>query len=111
MPWQEASTVSLRREFVQLAKSEGANVRDLCRRFGVSPTTGYKWLARYEIADLAGLEDRSRRPHFSPGRTPADVEEAVVAGREDPPPPGGPEVRAPLGGRRLQRGAPPSHNP
>lgn len=102
MPWQEASTVSLRREFVQLAKSEGANVRDLCRRFGVSPTTGYKWLARYEIADLAGLEDRSRRPHFSPGRTPADVEEAVLAERERHPAWGGRKLRARLVARGFQ---------
>jgi len=48
MPWQEVSTVSLRQEFVMLATAEGANVRALCRRYGVSRKTGYKWLGRYQ---------------------------------------------------------------
>ena len=33
-----------RREFVRLAKQEDANRRELCRRFGIHPDTGYKWL-------------------------------------------------------------------
>jgi hypothetical protein len=24
-----------------------ANIGELCRRFGISPTTGYKWLGRF----------------------------------------------------------------
>ncbi|MBI4380996.1 MAG: helix-turn-helix domain-containing protein, partial [candidate division NC10 bacterium] len=47
MPWQEVSTVLLRQEFVMLATAEGASVRALCRRYTISPKTGYKWLARY----------------------------------------------------------------
>ena len=45
-----------------LATVEGANVRKLCRRFGVSPTTGYKWLERFKQDGVAGLSDASRRP-------------------------------------------------
>ncbi|MDR2238978.1 MAG: IS481 family transposase, partial [Zoogloeaceae bacterium] len=41
MPWQEVSKMQLRKEFVLLAMQEGANMRQLCRRFGISPTTGY----------------------------------------------------------------------
>ena len=44
MPFHEGSRMETRLEFVMLASVEGANVRKLCRRFGVSPTTGYKWL-------------------------------------------------------------------
>jgi transposase-like protein len=40
-----------RREFVRLAKQEGANRRELCRRFGIHPDTGYKWLARWVGGD------------------------------------------------------------
>ena len=36
-----------REEFCRLALTPGANVRELCRRLGISPTTGYKWMARY----------------------------------------------------------------
>ncbi|HET7633311.1 MAG TPA: helix-turn-helix domain-containing protein, partial [Burkholderiales bacterium] len=43
MPWQEVSTMQLRTEFVVLAE-QGGYIRQLCRRFGISPTTAYKWL-------------------------------------------------------------------
>jgi len=50
MVWMEKSTVSLRQEFVHLARQDGTNVRALCRQFGISPKTGYKWLNRFEAA-------------------------------------------------------------
>ena len=40
MPWETKDIMSLREEFVCLAKQEGANRRELCRRFGISPQTG-----------------------------------------------------------------------
>ena len=42
MPWKEVSILSSRKEFVSLAWQEGAHVRALCRRFGISPKTGRK---------------------------------------------------------------------
>ncbi len=62
-----------REEFVRLASQPDANVSQLCKRIGISRKTGYKWLGRDE------LEERSRRPHSSPSRTPADVEAKVLA--------------------------------
>ena len=47
MVWRERSVMDLREEFVRLALSDGANRRELCRRFGISAQTGYKWLRRY----------------------------------------------------------------
>ena len=70
MPWKETSIMSSRNEFVVLAHAPGANIRQLCRRFGISSRTAYKWLARYADAGAEGLPDRSRRPHHSPRRTP-----------------------------------------
>src|ERR1700719_3934307 len=55
MPWSEASTMSLRRDFVKLASQEGANVRQLCRRFEVSAKTARKWLACVCADGPAGL--------------------------------------------------------
>lgn len=43
MPWREVSIMEQRREFVGLAMQEGANRRELCRRFGIHPDTAYKW--------------------------------------------------------------------
>lgn len=84
MPWQEVSIMEQRREFVRLALLEGANRRELCRRFAIHPDTGYKWLARWQ-AGQAELADRSRRPHTSPGRSAADVEAAVLLVRDAHP--------------------------
>lgn len=67
-----------RREFVMLATQQGANIRQVCRGFGISTKTGYKWLKRFKAEGEAGLEDRSRRPHQSPNRTPPELEAAVL---------------------------------
>ncbi|VTR24985.1 Uncharacterised protein [Serratia fonticola] len=40
MPWNERSAMSLRTEFVLFASQEGANIRALCRQFGIAPATG-----------------------------------------------------------------------
>ncbi|MGJ4972657.1 helix-turn-helix domain-containing protein, partial [Bradyrhizobium sp. HKCCYLRH1073] len=84
MPWREVSVMDQRREFVMLAKQEGANRRELCRRFGISPQTGYKWIQRHDAGDTA-LADRSRRPHRSPERTAAATEQQIVALRDAHP--------------------------
>lgn len=78
MPWKEVSLMSQRREFVALASSENANLRELCRRFKISHTTGYKWLKRYQAEGDQGLHDRSRRPHHSPTKTAVDKEQLIV---------------------------------
>jgi transposase InsO family protein len=83
MPWREVSIVTQRREFVGLAMQEGANRRELCRRFGIHPDTGYKWIGRF-AAD-GELADRSRRPHSSPLRADRGIEERVIAVRDAHP--------------------------
>jgi transposase InsO family protein len=83
MPWQELSVVDQREEFVGLALTPGANKRELCRRFGIARSKGYKWLARYAAEGRAGLSDRSRRPHRSPTRAAAEVEAEVLRLRQD----------------------------
>jgi transposase InsO family protein len=84
MPWHEVSIMEQRLEFVSLASAEGANRRELCRRFGISAQTGYKWLARAGGAD-GDLSDRSRRPHSSPQRSDAAIEASVLRVRDAHP--------------------------
>lgn len=84
MPWREVSFVDQRREFVRLAIQEGANRRELCRRFGIHPDTGYKWLERWSAGETT-LADRSRRPQTSPGRTRASIEAQIVSVRDAHP--------------------------
>jgi transposase InsO family protein len=99
MPWRETDTVSMRLEFVRLASQPTANVRELCRRFEISPKTGYKWLDRYAQAgdDAASLQDRSRRPLHCENRTAEELELAVVKLRQQHPTWGGRKIA-----RRLQ---------
>ena len=97
MPWSEKSIMSQRHEFVMLFEQDGVNRRELCRRFGVSPTIGYRLWARYQPEGKAGLADRSRRPQRSPARTSAEIEERVLAVRDEHPAWGGRKIR-----RRLQ---------
>jgi transposase len=80
-----------------LFEQDGVNRRELCRRFGISPTIGYRLLARYRQESKAGLADRSRRPQRSPARSAAAVEALVLALRNAHPAWGGRELR-----RRLQ---------
>ncbi len=85
MPWHEASAMSLRQEFVTVAQEREGHFAELCRRYGVSRKTGYKWLQRFGEQGPAGLADRSRRPQRSPTHTSAEVEQAVVRVRQRHP--------------------------
>jgi transposase InsO family protein len=85
MPWQEVSIMSQRREFVLFAQAEEANLSVLCKRYGISRKTGYKWLRRSGAEGAAGLQDRSRRPRHTHNKTADDVEKAVVALRRTHP--------------------------
>src|SRR5580704_1103117 len=38
------------------------NARATCRHFGIAPKVFYTWRKRFDGKNLAGLEDRSRRP-------------------------------------------------
>jgi transposase len=46
---------------------------------GVSRPTVHKWCLRFETQGVAGLEDRSSRPHRSPSRTCAELEAEIAA--------------------------------
>jgi len=92
MPWDERDVVSLRDEFVRLALADDANIRRLCRRFSISPKTGYKWIGRFQAHGPGGILDRSRRPGNSPARTAPEVEAAVLAVRDAHPAWGGRKI-------------------
>ena len=96
MPFWERSVMSLREECAGLANAPGANRRELCRRFGISAPTGYRWLQRYLDAGRDGLEDRSRRPQHSPNQTSPKLEAAVLARRRQHPSWGGRKLAARL---------------
>ena len=54
-----------RREFALKALGT-LNFRALCREYGISTKTGYKWRERFLRQGLEGMEEESRRPRSSP---------------------------------------------
>jgi transposase InsO family protein len=71
-------TVLGRLLLVQRIESEGWAPATAAEAQGVSRATAYKWLRRWREEGLAGLADRSSRPHSSPTRTADGVVERVV---------------------------------
>jgi transposase InsO family protein len=57
-------------------------VREVAAAHGVSKSWLYELLARYQDEGEAGLVPRSRRPHRSPTRMPAAVEDEIVRWRK-----------------------------
>ena len=94
MPWQECDAVSNREEFCRLAVVSDSRVSVLCRRFGISRKTGYKWLQRFRGGEPCS--DRSRRPRRFRAPTSAAVEAEVLELRDRHPAWGGRKLRARL---------------
>jgi len=59
-----------REQLVRFVLLQGATLKAAAAAFNVSPRTACKWVRRYQGEGLAGLRDRSSRPHRSPRRTP-----------------------------------------
>ena len=78
MPWEESDVMEQRYRCVELWRDDGESVTELAERFGVTRKTVYKWIERYELGGMEALADRSRRPLVQPGRTEAEIEEAVL---------------------------------
>ena len=64
---------------------KSVSVSGLCAELGISRQTFYKYRRRFLIEGPAGLAERSRRPHRSPGMIPAAVEDEIVRLRKELP--------------------------
>lgn len=82
MPWESKTVEDLRKEFV-IAAQNSSNFSSLCREFGISRKTGYKWIERYNTGE--SLSDKSRSPLNIANKTPDDIEELIVSLRIDNP--------------------------
>ena len=70
MPWKSISLKQARVRFVKLLLKAQQPLAEVCRTFGISRKTGYKWERRFGEEGGRGMRDQSRRPKRSPGRTP-----------------------------------------
>jgi len=101
MGWKETCVVEERFKFIQDCRRELESFAELCRRYGVSRKTGYKWWQRYQAEGLDGLRDQSRASHAHPNEVLQEVAEEVLELRRQHPHWGPQKLRA-----RLERVAP-----
>lgn len=82
MPWESRTVKEQREGFVEAAVHR-SNFSAVCREYGITRKTGYKWVERH----LAGedLIDQSREPHRKPHKTPPEVEAEILRVRADNP--------------------------
>ena len=83
--------------FIEEYRSGELSFAELCRWFGVSRKTGYKWVGRYEAKGWEGLADLSRAPHRHAGEVLDEVKETVLEARRGHPTWGPIKLKAWLG--------------
>ena len=81
MPWKETCPMNERMEFIGLYRRDEWSMAELCREFGISRKTGYKWVERYRRHGVAGLVDYPRAPRRHPNAVPVEIEKKIVAFR------------------------------
>ena len=83
-----------REEFVLAVEAGNRTISELCREFGISRKTGYKWINRSALGQQ--LCDQSRCPHRQPSKTGRDTEELILEMRTAHPAWGGKKIKAVL---------------
>lgn len=92
MALKVVTMAELRLEVLMEAERTGLSVTEICRRYGISRQTYYRYRRWY----LAGLEDRSRRPLHPANQIPADLEVEIVEMRKNHPRWGARRIRTEL---------------
>jgi len=82
MPWKETCAMNERLGFVLEFERGEETLSELCRRFGISRKTGYKFLARYHAEGAEGVRDRSRAPHQRADAVDPEAAERVIGLRQ-----------------------------
>jgi putative transposase len=60
--WGEVNVKDKRKEFIYKYEEKMHNFASLCREYGISRPTGYKWIARFKEEGLEGIREKSRAP-------------------------------------------------
>ena len=62
MPWKVTNKMNEKTQFAIEAQTAD-NFTSLCKKYGISRKTGYKWKERFHNNGVNGLEEQSRRPN------------------------------------------------
>jgi transposase InsO family protein len=96
MPWKTVLPMQERMKFIAAVDNQDVSFAELCRGFGISRKTGYKWLDRYEEEGPGGLEARGNAAHANAKALSEDQVDAVVDLRREHPTWGPKKLRARL---------------
>lgn len=99
MPWSQTSPMDQRMQFIADYLRQTLDVTELCRLYGVSRKTGYKWIGRYLECGPEGLEEHSRKPGSHPNQTSGEVVQALLQARNRHPTWGAKKLLAIVGKR------------
>lgn len=83
MPWRNKTVEGIRGSFLAELEEGTESLSSLCRKYGISRPTGYKWKHRWETGE--GVADRSHAPFHQPMKTAAAVEEQILQFRGEHP--------------------------
>ena len=72
------TTFASRVLLVQRVRKEGWTIEEAASAFGISDTTVRKWLRRFDELGIAGLRDRTSKPHRQPLKTAPSWETQVL---------------------------------
>ena len=78
MPWRETDAMKEKRSFIDKMLKEDKPFRELCREYGISEKTGYKWRKRFYEQGYAGLEEESRAPREHPNTIDGDTAAELI---------------------------------
>lgn len=92
MPWKESVIMDERIKFVGRLL-QGEKMAVLCREFGISRKTGYKFFDRYKDVGLHGLTDRAKRPIRYANQLPTQLTAEILRIKKDKPSWGAPKIR------------------
>lgn len=81
MPWKATCVMDERMQFIAACLAGEESMAELCRRFGISRKTGYKWLERYEGGGPGGLQERSRAALHHPNAVEESIERRLIEAR------------------------------
>ena len=96
MALKVVTMADLRLEVLLEVERTGLTVTEVCRRYGISRQTYYRYRRRYLAEGLDGLEDRSRRPLQPANQIPVDLEVRICEMRKDHPRWGARRIRTEL---------------
>jgi transposase InsO family protein len=106
MPWKNPSVVGERERFVVAAQKGGRKFAQVCREFGISRKTGYKWCRRHHAEGCGGLANRSRQPRRRASPQAERWRRRALAVRRAHPHRGAKKLQVRLGELHGRRGLP-----